>query len=164
MEQTISTQYAESFRGRLLMRLDDSYANTRLSRSGDKTDDSFFDFSPGDDWLILDGRTLPPLLEFRYISKTEDRLHYHIHLWGQPDKKLGVSRNGYLGFYKYAEVTDYWVIEPLHLLNGSLICHLRDQSGQSVGAIDYKRDEYQETLAPLNVKKGQIVTFDLTKY
>ncbi|AHZ79499.1 hypothetical protein DW66_5002 [Pseudomonas putida] len=77
---------------------------------------------------------------------------------------MGVSRNGYLGFYKYAEVTDYWVIEPLHLLNGSLICHLRDQSGQSVGAIDYKRDEYQETLAPLNVKKGQIVTFDLTKY
>lgn len=64
------------------MRLDDGYANTRLSRSGDKTDDSFFDFSPGDDWLILGGRTLPPLLEFRYISKTEDRLHYHIHLWG----------------------------------------------------------------------------------
>lgn len=160
MDQTISTQYAESFRCRLLMYREGGCINTRLSRSGDRTDDDFFNFAPADDWLILGGYTLPPLLEFRYISKTEDRLHYHINLWEQRDKKLGVSRNGYLGFYKHAEVTDYWMIEPLHLFEGSLTCHLRDQSGQTVGAVDYKED----MLTALNVKKGQPVTFLLTKY
>lgn len=75
-------------------------------------------------------------MDFHYHSRTNDRLHYRISMPGRPEtKKLGVSRNGYLGFYWHADVSEYWKIEPLALTDEGLVCHLRDQRGYRVGAL-----------------------------
>lgn len=157
MDKVIQENYAKTFHGSLMMRFDNKPVTVRLSEGEDK---SAWDFTPGDDWLVArEGRT-PTQMEFRYISNSEDRLRYHIHLSGQPDKRLGVSRNGYLGFYRIANVTDYWEIEPLSLDSGILLCHVRDQSGNRVKVINYVPG-YHLPPAPLNVKEGQTATFEL---
>lgn len=160
MDKVIQDKYAKTFHASLMMQFNNNLITVRLSESKEK---STWDFTPGDDWLVVKSGTIPNGMEFRYISHTEDRLHYHIHLSGQPDKKLGVSRNGYLGFYQIAEVTDYWKIEPLYLDRDRLFCHLRDQSGNKVKVMNYAPSYwgYEHPPAPLNVKEGEVATFAL---
>ena len=100
-------------------------------------------------------------LYFAFDSQTEDRLHYHISLSGNanPPKKLGLSLNGYLGFYQRSEVTDYWKSEPLELSEHGLICHLRDHQGYRAGAILDIPHHNHQTHYLLNTKDGETLTF-----
>ena len=96
MDEDIQARYARSFRGKLYMRAVNRDIPLRLSRSTDKFSRSII---PEDDWLQAGGRQDSPVMDFHYHSQTDDRLHYHISIPGRPQtKKLGVSRNGYLGF------------------------------------------------------------------
>ena len=89
------------------------------------------------------------------------RLHpYNISIPGRPQaKKLGISRNGYLGFYWHADVTDYWKIEPLELTEDGLVCHLRDHRGHRVGIIKDTPHKSGDWVALLNVEEGEVFTF-----
>lgn len=157
MDEDIQAGFARSFRGRLYIRAVDYDIPLRLSRTTDKFS---WGVTPEDDWLQAGGRQDSPVMGFHYRSHTDDRLHYHISIPGRPQtKKLGISRNGYLGFYWYAEVTDYWKIEPLHQSDEGLVCHLRDHRGYRVGAIADRPHHSGDKVYLLNVEKGEIVTF-----
>lgn len=157
MDEHILANYAKSFRGKLYQRALGSDIPLRLSHRDDKFT---WQIPPEDDWLQAGGRKESPVMDFRFDSRTEDRLHYHISIASAAGiKKLGVSRNGYLGFYLHAKVTDYWKIEPLHLSAEGLLCHLRDQRGYRVGAIPDGPHRSGDKVDLLNVDEGQIVTF-----
>lgn len=157
MDEHVLAGYAKSFRGKLYLHALDSHIPLRLSRSDDKFS---WGFTPEDDWLQAGGQQDSPVMDFHFESHGENRLHYHISIPGNPEtKKLGVSRNGYLGFYWYAEVTDYWKIEPLHLSAEGLLCHLRDHRGHRVGAIPDAPHHSGNKVYLLNVDEGQIGTF-----
>lgn len=157
MDEDIQAQYARSFRGKLYMRLLDHDIPLRLSLSTDKFN---WGFSPEDDWLQAGGRQDSPVMDFRYHSHSDNRLNHHISIPGRPTAKtLGISRNGYLGFYRHAEVTDYWKIEPLRRTDQGLVCHLRDQRGYRVGAIKDSPHKSGDWVALLNVEKGDVFTF-----
>ncbi|WP_447738418.1 hypothetical protein [Pseudomonas laurentiana] len=157
MHEDILAEFACSFRGKLYMRAVDGNIPLRLSRSDDKFT---WGVTPEDDWLQAGGRHDSPVMSFHYDSRTDDRLHYHISIPGRPKtKKLGVSRNGYLGFYWNAEVTDYWKIEPLQLADEGLICYLRDHRGHRVGAIADAPHKSGDWVALLNVDEGEPYTF-----
>ncbi|WP_085625733.1 MULTISPECIES: hypothetical protein [unclassified Pseudomonas] len=157
MDADIQARYARSFRGKLYMRAVDYDIPLRLSRSADKFN---WGFPPEDDWLQAGGRQDSPVMDFHYHSHAEDRLHHHISIPEHPTvMKLGISRNGYLGFYRYAEVTDYWKIEPLHPSDEGLVCHLRDHRGYRVGVIPDTPHHSGDKVYLLNVEEGEIVTF-----
>ncbi|WP_060481671.1 hypothetical protein [Pseudomonas sp. NBRC 111119] len=157
MDSAIEAHFARSFRARLYMRVANSTVPLRLSRSSDKFS---WGVTPEDDWLQAGGRQDSPLMDFHYLSATDDRLHYNITVPGRPQtKKLGVSRNGYLGFYWHAEVTDPWKIEPLRQTDEGLVCHLRDHRGYRVGAIKDTPHHSGEWVALLNVEEGDVYNF-----
>lgn len=157
MNETIQAGYARSFRGKLYMRAVDRDIPLRLSRSSDKFG---WGITHEDDWLQAGGRQDSPVMDFHYHSRTNDRLHYRISMPGRPEtKKLGVSRNGYLGFYWHADVSEYWKIEPLALTDEGLVCHLRDQRGYRVGALTDTPHRSGEWVALLNVEEGEVITF-----
>jgi len=67
-------------------------------------------------WLVQGSAEQPPLrLQFDYLEHSTDRVLYDI--TGAPQAgeyagvKLGMSRNGYLGFYREAPVTDFWKLQ-----------------------------------------------------
>ncbi|MFK3820193.1 hypothetical protein ACI2KG_26985 [Pseudomonas sp. NPDC089407] len=157
MDEDIQAQYARSFRGKLYMLAANRDIPLRLSSSSDKFT---WGFIPEDDWLQAGGRHDSPAMDFQFNSRTEDRLHYHISIPGRPQtKKLGVSRNGYLGFYWNAEVTNYWKIEPLEVTDEGLVCYLRDHRGHRVGAIKDDPHRSGDWVACLNVEEGDVFTF-----
>ncbi|MFV3287210.1 hypothetical protein ACNFBR_00570 [Pseudomonas sp. NY11955] len=159
MDEYIQAEFAKSFRGKLYVLDADQYIPLRLSRSSDKFS---WGITPEDDWLQAGGRQDSPVMDFHYHSQTDNRLQYHISMPGQPQsKKLGISRNGYLGFYWYADVTDYWKIEPLELTGVGLVCHLRDHRGHRVGAIEDSPHKSRDWVALLNVEEGEVLTFML---
>ncbi|WP_336332865.1 hypothetical protein [Pseudomonas putida] len=161
MNEDIQAQYAKSFRGKLYLRTVDWNIPLRLSRSSDKFN---WGITPEDDWLQAGGRQDSPVMDFHYHSRTDDRLHYHISIPGRPmAKKLGISRNGYLGFYRHAEVTDYWKLEPLQLTDQGLACHLRDHRGYRVGIIEDTPHKSGDWVALLNVEEGKASTFLLAQ-
>jgi len=69
------------------------------------------------------------------------------------ERKLGVSRNGYLGFYKVAAATDPWLIEPVMVDGDVLVCRLKDHRGHVVKAELGTSDQY------LNVETGTSLEF-----
>ncbi|WP_426810450.1 hypothetical protein ABOC32_06370 [Pseudomonas sp. WOUb67] len=157
MDEDIQAAFAMSFRARLYLRAVDRYIPLRLSRGSDKFS---WGITPEDDWLQAGGRQDSPVMDFHYHSQTDDRLHYHISVPGRPQAKtLGISRNGYLGFYWHADVTDYWKIEPLELTDEGLVCHLRDHRGYRVGALEDTPHRNGDWVALLNVEEGQVCTF-----
>ncbi|WP_060514254.1 hypothetical protein [Pseudomonas sp. NBRC 111132] len=157
MHEDIKAEFARSFRGRLYMRAVNRYIPLRLSRSSDKFS---WGVTPEDDWLQIGGKQDSPVMDFHYHSQTDDRLHHHISIPGRPQaKKLGISRNGYLGFYWHADVTDYWKIEPLELTEDGLVCHLRDHRGHRVGIIKDTPHKSGDWVALLNVEEGEVFTF-----
>ncbi|MFJ4455149.1 hypothetical protein ACIP1G_14855 [Pseudomonas sp. NPDC089392] len=157
MDQQINILYANSFRGQFYLRSTTGNIPLRLSRSSDKWN---WGFTPEDDWLQVGGRQDSPVMHFHFHSRTDDRLHYHISIPGHPaTKTLGISRNGYLGFYWNAEVTDYWKIEPLKLTDEGLVCHLRDHRGHRVGTIKDAPHHNGGWVAFLNVEEGNVFTF-----
>ncbi|WP_085677161.1 MULTISPECIES: hypothetical protein [unclassified Pseudomonas] len=158
MDSQIQDAYARSFSGLLYAMATDRDVPLRLSRSRDKWN---WGITPQDDWLMAGGEQRSIRLNFAFDSQTEDRLHYHISLSGNanPPKKLGLSLNGYLGFYQRSEVTDYWKIEPLELSEHGLICHLRDHQGYRAGAILDTPHYNRQTHYLLNTKEGKTLTF-----
>ncbi|MDI9780636.1 MULTISPECIES: hypothetical protein [Pseudomonas] len=158
MDSQIQDAYARSFSGQLYAMATDRYVPLRLSRTRDKWT---WGITPQDDWLMAGGEKNSIHLDFAFDSQTHDRLHYHISLSGNayPPKKLGQSRNGYLGFYQRSEVTDYWKIEPLKLTEHGLICHLRDHLGHRAGAIKDDPHHSGQTMYLLNTKEGETLTF-----
>ncbi|WP_449431060.1 hypothetical protein [Pseudomonas putida] len=157
MDQEIQASHARSFTGKLYMCAAGGEFPLRLSRSSDKFG---WGITPEDDWLQAGGNEDSPSMTFHFDSQTEDRLHYHISIPGNPQrKKLGISRNGYLGFYWSAEISDYWKIEPLQQTEQGLVCYLRDHQGHRVGAVedDPHRSGYWAAL--LNVNQGEVYTF-----
>lgn len=98
-----------------------SFIATLTSNTGDGVfpigylrDDSI----AGSGWLIQrigkDAIQRPMAFRFDFIEEAGNRLYYHISAAPGTEyagAKLGISRNGYLGFYSIAEVTDYWKIE-----------------------------------------------------
>ena len=157
MNEAIQTGFARSFRGKLYVRGAKGNIPLRLSRSTDKFS---WGVTPEDDWLQAGGNHDSPTMDFHYQSGSENRLHYHISIPGRPEtKKLGVSLNGYLGFYWFAQVTDDWKIEPLQLTEEGLVCHLRDHPGYRVGGIMDEPHINGDLVALLNVEQGVVLTF-----
>ncbi|MEN5301802.1 MULTISPECIES: hypothetical protein [unclassified Pseudomonas] len=158
MDSQIQDAYARSFSGQLYAIATNRYVPLRLSSSRDKWS---WGITPQNDWLMAGGKQNSIRLDFAFDSQTHDRLHYHISLSGSahPPKKLGLSLNGYLGFYQRLEVTDYWKIEPLELTEHGLICHLRDHQGHRAGAIMDTPHYNGQTQYLLNTKEGETLTF-----
>jgi hypothetical protein len=156
MDEDIQSSHAKSFRGKLYMRSGGRNIPLRLSRSSDNPTWG----TPEEDWLQVGGREDSPTVDFHFDSQTEDRLHYHLCIpWYPRTKKLGVSRNGYLGFYWNAEVTDFWKIEPLHMTEEGLVCYLRDHRGHRVGAMHNDQHYNGDGIAFLNVDQGVVAPF-----
>ncbi|WP_369989527.1 hypothetical protein [Pseudomonas xanthosomatis] len=87
------------------------------------------------DWLIAGHEKPAYPLRFLLHSRSADRLHYMITGSGPDhDKKLGVSRNGYVGLYRHASVDDYLKVEPLAWEGDALVCRLRDHLGHEFKA------------------------------
>lgn len=129
-------------------------------------------------WLLRGNRAQQGVpLRFDYISEGNDRILYHVS--GAPGAgdyagaRLGVSTNGYLGFYHVSSVTGAWKIELLS--DGSLEegghFLLRDQHGQRV-AVNTRMEPWGNLANPhpsnmrrfdyLSVWEGEIVEFQLT--
>lgn len=128
----------------------------------------------GSGWLVQGDQSGQPLaLRFDYVNHTEDRFHYHISAAASAQHyagaKLGVSANGYLGFYQVAEVVDYWKLElegenldPRHIE-----FTLRDHRGHKVGATTQSMSDFWTSFRPkpltkvefLNVDSGEEVFF-----
>lgn len=83
-------------------------------------------------WLMARGDRKAMALHFSYHSSTSDRLHFMLALDTNRERKLGISRNGYLGLYQHASVSDFWTLEPLDWQANELRCRLRDHQGNLV--------------------------------
>lgn len=164
MDQDILALYGTSFSAKLYLLTAEGTLPLRLSRSSDKFD---WGFEPQDDWLQAGGDTDSPSMRFAFRFATSDRLHYEITLPGPPRdasgipsrKKLGVSRNGYLGFYWVAEVTDDWKLEPLQRTADGLVCYLRDHRGYRVGLLEDTPHNSGHRVFLLNVEDGEPCPF-----
>jgi hypothetical protein len=121
-----------------------SFIATLLSTTGSKVYPVGFLYDnslDGNGWLIQHKNPRKAVaLRFDFIEAVGNRLHYHIS--GAPGTtyagaKVGVSRNGYLGFYSIASVTDYWKIElgPDEPEPDLAQFILRDCRGYRVGAL-----------------------------
>lgn len=115
------------------------------------------------------------LLRFDFVERVEERLHYRISAGpstpGFAGAKLGVSRNGYLGFYEVAQVSDLWKIELLeHDEEPDYFeCHLRDMRGYRVAASKERmgrpiglEPNWRDIVRYLNVDEGKIATFEVS--
>jgi hypothetical protein len=161
MDLETQRTYATSFRGKLYAMGIDRLVPLRLSRSNDKWD---WGFAPQNDWLIAGGDKESLYMDFTYHSHSDDRLHYHISIPGHSrPRRLGQSRNNYLGFYEITDVTDYWKIEPLVHTDQGLICHLRDHQGYRAGAVQDTPHRSGLSMSLLNTREGESLTFHLTK-
>ncbi|RWU23955.1 hypothetical protein DM813_09050 [Pseudomonas alkylphenolica] len=115
------------------------------------------------DWLVAGHEQPATVLRFLFHSRTSDRLHFMISGSGADhEKKLGISRNGYLGLYAYASVRDYFKLEPLHWGDDAVICRWRDHQGHVVRthhdpAVSNPRFSY------LRVGEGEEVTFRIER-
>ncbi|MDF0731468.1 hypothetical protein P0Y43_12110 [Pseudomonas entomophila] len=164
MDPLIQTTYARSFKGKLYARAGSRNVPLRLSRDSDKFS---WGLAPGHDWLLAGGVQASLTLTFSYRSHSENRLHYAISIPGPAKtsagppspKRLGISVNGYLGFYWHADVTEDWKIEPLEMTDEGLICHLRDHQGHRVAAIRDDPHRSGQAMYQLNVNEGEVLTF-----
>lgn len=158
MNPSIIETYANSFRARLYLHEEGRNTPLRLSQPNDKFS---WGVSPENDWLQTGGNEPSLIISFDFHSMEDNRLHYHLHIPGQ--RRLGVSTNGYLGFYSIAEVTDYWKIEPLQETEEGLLCHLRDHLGHRVATLEDTPHHQPGRFNYLNVSEGEIATFLLQK-
>ncbi|MEE1869906.1 MULTISPECIES: hypothetical protein [Pseudomonas] len=155
--ETLYAEEISSFRGMIYMLKNGREIPLRLSRAQDKFT---WGVTPEDGWLQAGGNQEPPLLTFNFHSQTEDRLHFNISRPGQTGPQyLGISRNGYLGLYEHAEVTDYWKLEPLEWTEKGLICRWRDHQGHQVKAIADTPHLDRGQYFLLNVTEGETHRF-----
>ncbi|QBF25289.1 hypothetical protein EXN22_06155 [Pseudomonas tructae] len=98
---------------------------------------------------------------FDYLQTKGDRIHYQVScasdVEGYQGRKMNISRNGYLGFYREQDAP-LWKIERLNEQSGAQRerFHLRDKDGYRV--CNHRSDDGWHYL---NVRKGQVLTFGL---
>ena len=127
-------------------------------------------------WLIRGSEDMPAVpLRFDYVSHADNRIYYEISAAPAGHDfaahKLGVSYNGYLGFYSVANVTDLWKIELIGegATEQGFRFYLRDSHGQRV-AVSAEEELLGNLANPhpgnlkyfdyLNVWYGEIVEFE----
>ncbi|MBF8794026.1 hypothetical protein IRZ70_14520 [Pseudomonas monteilii] len=148
----VISETLEAFQGRIYMLVDGRSVPLRLSRSDDKF---HWGLSPEDDWLQAGGAKESPVFHFAFQSHAEGRYHFVITGTGwRASQKLGTSRNGYLGLYEVADVTDFWKLEPLSWTEQGLHCRWRDHRGHQVKAIADTPHRDRGTYYHLNVEEG----------
>lgn len=115
-------------------------------------------------WLVVDERCdggVAAELNFNFLESRGNRVHYAItNAAPGPYRgaKLGISRNGFLGLYLHAAVTDFWKVE---LLGGSAVnpqIYLRNHEGTRVGFT--VRRENISSAAPLLVERNFLTVTD----
>ncbi|MNJ64323.1 hypothetical protein D3C77_602670 [compost metagenome] len=143
--------YTRSFQGRINVLHNFRAHAIRLSRYTPNNSGQFFDIP--DDWLRVGSDSPSPVFRFDFHSRTANRLHFNIH---RETEKLGISRNGYLGLYAFAEVSDFWKIEPLIDNGDTLTCYLRDHQGHVVKVTGTEDNRF------LNVAEGEPVQIGIT--
>lgn len=166
MHSDILALYGRSFRAQLYLNSARGLKPLRLSRS----DDSFSWTGIAEDgWLQVGSDGQSPAMDFVFRHSSSDRLYFDITLPGPPRdssgqssaKRLGISINGFLGFYWVADVTEPWKIEPLAMDESGLLCHLRDHLGQRVGIRPGNTMRNGQRAQWLNTLEGQVQTFVL---
>lgn len=105
-----------------------------------------------DGWLRLNPAQTAMTLRFHYHSQTLNRLNFMLSLDSDRNRKLGISRNGYLGLYTYSNIDDFWKVEPLAWSENTLHCRIRDHQGQQVKVLASSPHH-------LTVNKGNILEF-----
>ncbi|MBF8745835.1 hypothetical protein E2H86_18195 [Pseudomonas putida] len=147
--------YTRSFTGKLYVRKDATLIPTRQHAYGADPDRPTYEQAYSNDgWLRMGGSEPTVSLACSYLSKGPDGLRFTISGCDEDsERKLGVSRNGYLGFYKVAAVTDPWLIEPVTVDGDVLVCRLKDHRGHVVKAELGTSDQY------LNVETGTSLEF-----
>lgn len=154
---TLQTDAIESFLGKIYMLDKGREIPLRLSQTRDKFT---WGFAPEYDWLQAGGNEHSPAFNFVFHSHAENRLHFHILGTGQDAaKRLGSSRNGFLGLYAHAEIKNYWKLEPLDWRENDLLCHWRDHRGHHVKAIPDAPHYKTGAFYHLNVEKGETCEF-----
>ena len=112
-------------------------------------------------WLIPDGKAAPITFNIEYHSETTDRIYVYINGTGtDSDRKVEISRNGYLGLYRTNSPVDLIKLEPLEWGPDTLRCRLRDHTGRTVKTLYHMppdRNVY------LNTNDGDIATFLITR-
>lgn len=120
-------------------------------------------------WLVLDRLDrfgMPALFKFEHHRTLEDRILYRITSASgmYEGAKLGISRNGYLGFYELAGAVGIWKVqaqsewrpEPGQRLG----CWLRDHEGHRINCLE----RYKQSTSPgrfyLNVHDGEPLAFE----
>lgn len=155
--QRLNAEAVSSFQGQVYLLNAGREIPLRLSRLSDKFS---WGITPEDDWLQAGGDEDPPVFDFVLHSQTENRLHFNIFGTGRKAaKKLGISRNGYLGLYERAEVSDYWKLEPLSWTEQGLVCRWRDHLGHQVKALPDTPHRQPGTFFLLNVSDGDVHEF-----
>lgn len=155
--ETLHAEKISSFQGKIYLLKAGREIPLHLSHSTDKFT---WGVTPENDWLQAGGSAEPSAFNFVFHSQTEDRLHFNISGTGRnAGKKLGISRNGYLGLYERAEVTDYWKLEPLEWTENGLICRWRDHQGHQVKAIPDTPHFKQGSFFLMNVTEGDVHEF-----
>lgn len=101
-------------------------------------------------WLVQGRQRSDNYLTFQfdYVGGTENRLHYKI--YGGPTagayegKPLGLSRNGYLGFYDRDPGVDFWKVELAETPEepDSFEFYLRDNEGKRVAVKEGRRGNF----------------------
>lgn len=111
------------------------------------------------DWVIAGLEQQAYTFRFTLHSQSADRLHFMITGSGaDQDKKLGISRNGYLGLYYYADVTDFLKLEALEWQDRGVLGRLRDHLGHQVKAT-HDPNVATPRFSYLNVQQGEPLTF-----
>lgn len=130
-------------------------------------------------WLVV-GRQNDSSLELRFdlIEQVDGR--HHCTITGAPSagkyagSSLGVSRNGYVGFYQVSAGADFWKLELLESSNAQpdyFEFTLRDTRGYRVAVSSARRGSFWTGIDPyssqsldfLNVEHGDIGRFAAQK-
>ncbi|WP_449431061.1 hypothetical protein [Pseudomonas putida] len=159
MDKEIEAAFARSFQAKLYVCISGWNAPLRASSNPFDGSSKFVGLL-AEGWLQVGGEADAQVMTFEFDSQTDDRLHYHISTAHKGrTRKLGISRNGYPGFYEMAEVVDYWKIEPLQHTQDGLVCNLRDHRGHRVGVIGNAPVDAAQPPAGMNILDGETYTF-----
>ncbi|WP_213875907.1 hypothetical protein [Pseudomonas sp. dw_358] len=113
-------------------------------------------------------------MRFDFIDHVEGRDHFNISAASGEymGAKLGISRNGYLGFYSIAEVTDFWKLQWVGSSDSGQ-CIWRDHRGHRVSVItrvdppanirqpQTPQNILNRTFDYLSAEEGQVLDFQV---
>lgn len=132
---------------------------TRLHATGVDPDRPTFGMAYANDgWLRAGGSEPTVTLKFDALANDAGELRFMVLGSGDDaEKRLGISRNGYLGLYEFANVESYWVIDPIINNYESLTCRLIDHQGNQVSTLFDSPEQF------LNVNDGEPLEFGIIR-